>query len=377
MSVYKRPGAETYSYDFLCGGARFSGDTGQASKREALKFEAIERSKAKSLLASQRGAAPMTFGEAASRYMVEVGQHHANAMTTLTSLQWLESAIGKNTPISEIGEELVARIVTKRRSEPRKVGKKDTPKRLVGPATVNRTATEPLRKVLTRARKVWKRSVQEIDWSQHLLPEPKERVREASLGEEAAVMAKLARGYDLAVEFAFATGCRRMEIVGLKKTDVDFFSRQFTVLGKGSKLRTIPMSDRAYEILWGQKDTPTEAAFTYIAARTDKRKNLVRGRHYPITDSGLKMAMQRAVKKAGVTNLRFHDTRHTAATRVLRVSNMKVVQQLLGHERITTTQKYAHADSDDIRAALNAASHTKSPTDLPGTPDKRLADNSD
>jgi len=56
-----------------------------------------------------------------------------------------------------------------------------------------------------------------------------------------------------------------------------------------------------------------------------------------------------------VENFRFHDTRHTAATRVLRASNLKVAQRLLGHADIATTTKYAHALDDDIRAALNAA----------------------
>ena len=64
----------------------------------------------------------------------------------------------------------------------------------------------------------------------------------------------------------------------------------------------------------------------------------------------------------GHLSLRFHDARHTAATRVLRKSNLRVVQQLLGHERVTTTEKYAHALAEDVRAALNAAIPTEIPT---------------
>src|SRR5690606_32717189 len=84
--------------------------------------------------------------------------------------------------------------------------------------------------------------------------DPKSRrpcLREARPDEEAAIMEELARGYDVAVEFAVMTGCRRMEIVGLVWHRVDFFNRQFTVVGKGNKARSIPMSDAVFELLWG------------------------------------------------------------------------------------------------------------------------------
>jgi site-specific recombinase XerD len=56
---------------------------------------------------------------------------------------------------------------------------------------------------------------------------------------------------------------------------------------------------------------------------------------------------------AGLDDFRLHDTRHTRATRLLRTSgNLKLVQQLLGHEDIATTAKYAHATVEDLRAAL-------------------------
>ncbi|EHS52593.1 integrase family protein [Rhizobium sp. PDO1-076] len=53
--------------------------------------------------------------------------------------------------------------------------------------------------------------------------------------------------------------------------------------------------------------------------------------------------MLRAAPSAGVQSFRFHDTRHTTATRILRASNLKVTQRLLGHADIATTTKYAHA----------------------------------
>ncbi|MBV5269515.1 MAG: site-specific integrase [Afipia sp.] len=168
-------------------------------------------------------------------------------------------------------------------------------------------------------------------------------------------MSQLARGYDAAVQFAFLTGCRRMEILGLEWSHVDFFSRRFTVTGKGNKVRTIPMSDAVHALLWAEKDHHPNVVFTYAAARANKPMGLERGKRYPLTEAGLKSAMRRAIPNAGVENFRFHDMRHTAATRILRASNLKVAQRILGHSDISTTTKYAHALDDDLRAAMNAA----------------------
>lgn len=363
MSVYKRPNASTYSYDFEVGGNRFSGDTGKKSKREAVAEQNRLRDQARLRLKANRASgADMTFGAAAARYMIEVGQHHKNADTTLTNLEWLEAALGKSRRLSSIDDEVVAFLVAKRRIEPRKVGNKNTPKRAVSPATVNRTCTEPLRKVLRRAQKTWKATVQDIDWPSHMLEEPQERVREASISEEDAFMDVLDRGYDDAVAFAVLTGCRRMEIVGLRWEHVDFFSRQFIVTGKADRTRSIPMSNAVFDLLWSLKDNDPSVVFTYIAARTDRRKGIVRGVRYPVTDSGLRSASRRAMTNAKVSNLRFHDLRHTAATRILRSSNLRVVQTLLGHRDVSTTTKYAHALNEDVRAAMDATSPTHIPT---------------
>lgn len=377
MSVYKRPGKETYTYDFECGAVRFSGDTGKTSKREAARVQELERARIKALQREGRfvPGSDISFGAAATRYFLEVGQYHVNADSTLAALEWLEAAIGKKTLCSQIDDEFVARIVARRRGEYRRVGNDKTLRRLVGSATVNRTATEPLRKVLLRAGRVWKARVGDVDWRQHLLKEPRERVREASPGEEAAITGALQRGYDAALRFAFLSGCRKKELLpkrvagelvgGLRWTAVDFFGRQFTVIGKGNKLRTIPMSQAIYDLLWGERHHHPVFVFTYAAARTLKARKIYRGQRYPLLLSGWSIAVKRGTKRAGVVNFTPHDTRHTAATRVLRASNMKVVQNLLGHDRITTTEKYTHAVAEDVRAALDAVSPTGIPTTAP------------
>lgn len=359
MSVYKRSGAATYSYDFHIRGRRFSGDTGETSKREAKSVEAARKAAARARVGQEEEffAGDMTFEVAASRWWIEVGQYNApkNHASVLRDLDWLKHNLGARRPVREITDNLVAGLVARRRGEYR-FGKEKFG--LVGPATVNRSCTQRLREIIIRARDVWGVPVARINFGRHLLKEPEERIREASAAEEDALMTELAPGYDDAVTFAFLSGCRRMEILGLEWPHVDFFSRRFTVTGKGNKTRTIPMSQAIYDLLWKQKDHHAVKVFTFVARRTLKPR-LVKGRRYPLTEAGLKTAVRRALPDAGVENFRFHDMRHTAATRTLRVSNLKVVQKLLGHASIETTTKYAHAMDDDIRNALDAMSSPK------------------
>lgn len=362
MSVYKRKGQDTYSYDFQLRGRRFSGDTGATTKREATRFEENRKEAERAKLAEEASfyGKELTFELASSRWWTEVGQHNSGQETILRNMLWLKTHIGAKTNLTEITDNVIASLVARRRGE-RIKGKPDAP--FVSPSTVNRTCTQPLREIIMRAKKVWKVAVADVDFGRHMLKEPQERVREASVDEEAAIMEQLERGYDDAIEFAFLSGCRRMEILGLEWPHVDFFSKRFSVTGKGRKTRTIPMSDAIYDLLWKQKDHHPVKVFTFAAKRTLKPQNLVKGQRYPLTESGLKSAMRRAVPNANVKNFRFHDTRHTTATRVLRASNLRVAQILLGHRDIKTTTKYAHAIDDDVRRALNATSSpTKSPT---------------
>lgn len=372
MSVYKRKGQDTYSYDFQLRGRRFSGDTGATTKREAARFEETRKETERAKLAEEASfyGKELTFELASSRWWTEVGQHNAGQETILRNLLWLKTNIGAKTNLTEITDNVIASLVAKRRGE-RIKGRADAA--FVSPSTVNRTCTQPLREIIMRAKKVWKVAVADVDFGRHMLKEPQERVREASVDEEAAIMEQLERGYDDAVEFAFLSGCRRMEILGLEWPHIDFFSKRFSVTGKGGKTRTIPMSEAIYELLWKQKNYHPVKVFTYAAKRTLKKQNLVKGQRYPLTESGLKSAMRRAVPNANVKNFRFHDTRHTTATRVLRASNLRVAQILLGHRDIKTTTKYAHAIDDDVRRALNATSSpTKSPTSDEAAQDNEL-----
>jgi len=105
-----------------------------------------------------------------------------------------------------------------------------------------------------------------------------------------------------------------------------------------------------------------EAVFTFEAKRT--RGSVVRGRRYPITYEGAKTEWQRLTKRAGIKGFRFHDLRHTTATRLLReTGNLETVRRALNHRDISTTSRYAHVADAEVADALQRVaekSHGKS-----------------
>lgn len=342
MSVFKRPGATVYSYDFRYRSHRFSGSTECTTEREAKRYEKSVRDQVKADEIDT--AKPMTFAAASSLYWHEVGQHHRNSVDTERSLAWLQTAVGARTMIADITDATIARLVAKRRGEG------------LSNATINRYVCEPMRGILRRAEKVWGARVGKVDWSKHVLKEPQERVREATVEEEDRALAAIRDDYIPALRFAFLSGCRRAEIVGLKWSTVSFPSREFRVTGKGDRSRTVPMTQEVFDFLWSLKDDHPEAVFTYVAKKT--RDGRVRGKRYPVTYSGFTSAWRRYVK-GKLSDFRFHDTRHTAATRLVRATgNIKLAQRLLGHTEIATTGRYAHVTHDDLREGLEAAARS-------------------
>jgi integrase len=362
VSVYKRPGQETFSYDFRYKSSRFSGDTGRTNRREAEKAEREVRDSLKAEFKKSRtfGDAPMTLDQACGRYWSEVGEHAASHRDIEWSCRFLINRLGADKPIRDITDDDVSRLVSARRKElvsyPRMIAGKKAKERkpkLVSNATVNRSVIDPLRRILRRAAVKWKETVPVIDWAEHRLPEPKERVRYASEAEESAIFAALPEFYHPVIDFAILSGCRAGEICRLKWSDIDEGAGRMTVIGKGRngapKVATIPLSDDMRDILKQQRGKHKEHVFTKLLTGD------------PISYRALSLAFVGACQKADVTGLRLHDLRHTAATRLLQKSgNLKMVAKLLRHSDVSVTAKYAHVLDDDLKAAMNGLGRKKS-----------------
>lgn len=351
MSVYKRQGRADYSYDFVIQGRRFSGSTERTSRREAEAVEKAVKAQVAAELdrAKSSAALPLTWGQARDRYWTEVGQHWrgGGAGRMKTSLDWLDREIGRDTPLVAIRNPKVAELVAIRRGEG------------VAPATVNRSCTEPLRRVLNRAARVWEQDLPRIDWRSHILSEPRERVRELTMAEQDIVFGNLRPDYHPIVAFALASGVRISGCVALEWKDIDWGERRISICGKGGHDYVIPLSKHLRAILWPLQGQHAKKVFAYVAQRS--RDGRRAGEFYPITLNGLMTEWRRMKTDAGgeLENYRFHDNRHTRATRLLRqTGNLRMVQKLLGHSRIETTARYAHVTDDDLLSALDNDPHT-------------------
>lgn len=276
--------------------------------------------------------------------------YRGNAGKTFkASIAWLIEQMPKGQRLIDINNSLVANLVARRRGEG------------VSPATVNRTVTEPLRRVLRYAGEAWDQPLPDVKWRRHFLAEPKERIRELKDGEEGKLLAAMPDDYRDVVRFALMSGCRLAECVNLKWSDVDWGSREISVLGKGEKRATIPLTAEMRELLFPLLKHDPKHVFTY--ARRRVRGLHKRGDRSPITYEGMKTAWRRAIASTDIEDFRFHDNRHTAATRLMRSgANLKSVQKLLRHEDIATTTKYAHITMDDLRDAMEKASSAKKKT---------------
>ena len=353
MSVYKPKSRDTYYYDFVVKGHRYSGNTGEASKRKAEIHEDKLRTQIRAELdkGKRPASAKMTWGEAADRFYNEVGRFLKGGgdRHTLRNLAWLTERLGRSTRLIDITGPTVADLVARRRGD---VVENKPDKPFVRPATVNRSVTELLRKVMFRARDVWEEPTPNIKWGAHLLEEPGERVRELSQDEEERLFRSLRPDYQPIALFALASGVRVSGCLKLQWQDIDWGNRRIAIKGKGGRDYVIPLSKEMRAILWPLQGRHPEAVFSYTVQRTrDGRK---RGECQPVTESGLMTEWRRAIAEAGLKDYRWHDHRHTKATRLLRSSgNLKLVQRLLGHSRIETTGRYAHVTDDDLLRALD------------------------
>ena len=349
MSVFKRPGAETYSFNFQVRGDRFSGNTEARNKKDAEAVERGLRAKAKADMEAERrtGNGPLTLNDAAGRYWHEAGKDHRDSAATHHNLARLVEYFGPHKRLDEIGDADVSALIAWRRAQTLK-GRKGG--KVVSNSTVNRSTIEVLRKLFTRARKAWGCQFREPNWSQHRLKEPQGRVRELYASEEQALALAARSDYAPWISFALLTGLRRAETL-ITWACVNWEARTIVTTGKGGRRVSTPLTNAVAALLEPLRGHHPEAVFTYTAQRT--RGEVVRGRRYPITYEGGKTEWQRLTKRAGVKGFRFHDLRHTTATRLLReTGNLETVRRALNHRDISTTSRYAHVNDSEVADAL-------------------------
>jgi integrase/recombinase XerC len=157
----------------------------------------------------------------------------------------------------------------------------------------------------------------------------------------------------LIVEMLYATGIRVSELCGLDIDDVDTRYRLVRVLGKGNKQRTAPFGVPAADALraWLADGRPT-----LVTAESGPALLLgARGRRLDVRQART-VVHQTVAAVDGAPDMGPHGLRHSAATHLLEGgADLRVVQELLGHSSLATTQLYTHVAVSRLRAVHDQA----------------------
>lgn len=144
------------------------------------------------------------------------------------------------------------------------------------------------------------------------------------------------------MELLYATGIRVSELVGINREDINFTERLILIRGKGKKERLVPFGSKAEKSLRA-----------YLRVRSKINKGQVEEKPLFLNYRGKKLSsrtVERTVDKyilrsALKRKISPHSLRHSFASHLLsRGADLRVIQELLGHESLATTQKYTHLD---------------------------------
>lgn len=155
------------------------------------------------------------------------------------------------------------------------------------------------------------------------------------------------------LEVLYATGVRISELIGADLGDFDLDEGTLRVLGKGNKERMVPLGRSAREAM----RTYIEDARPRLVHRTSRDATFLNARGGRITRQACWNIVKVNGARAGVEGeLSPHVLRHSCATHMLdHGADIRIVQELLGHARISTTQRYTKVSPERLRASYERA----------------------
>jgi len=178
----------------------------------------------------------------------------------------------------------------------------------------------------------------------------KERI--LSEEEEARLLRECPENIRTLVITALDTGMRRGEIFNLKWKHIDFSEKIIRVEHtKSGRNREIPIGDRLYQLLVELLQLKGNTEYVFPNPDTGR----------PFKD--IKKSFKFSCKRAGISDLRFHDLRHTFASRLVKAGvDLITVRDLLGHFSVRVTQRYTHSCMDQKKQAIELLSQVSSYT---------------
>jgi len=155
------------------------------------------------------------------------------------------------------------------------------------------------------------------------------------------------------LELLFSTGLRVSELTNLNRESINLKKDEFTIRGKGKKLRVVFLSDTAKQAIknYLENRQDIEPALFVAHDRAKKSKNREEQKEHNITPRSIQRIVEKYSKQAGITKeITPHTLRHTFATDLLsNGADIRAVQSMLGHKNITTTQIYTHVTNKQLK----------------------------
>lgn len=155
------------------------------------------------------------------------------------------------------------------------------------------------------------------------------------------------------LEMLYSTGIRVGELVSIKLSDISFHNCMISVFGKGSKERNVLFGD----ILYSKLKLYIDAGRNELLKNKQSEFLFLNHHGNPLTERGIEDILNRVIRKGDLDfSIHPHMLRHTFATHMLdNGADLKVVQELLGHENLSTTQVYTHVSNERLRRVYLSA----------------------
>ncbi|MTD34065.1 tyrosine-type recombinase/integrase [Paludibacterium sp. dN 18-1] len=201
---------------------------------------------------------------------------------------------------------------------------------------------------LTLASTLFRLAANEWEWIDKPLSfrkkkEPSRRVRWLTKPEADRLLAELAPHMKAIVQFALATGFRHANITGLEWSQVDLVQKMCWIYGdqaKAGEAIGMPLNQTAMQVLISQLGKHPKWVFTYRGDRLRQRA---------------REGFANALRRAGITNFRFHDLRHTWASWLVQSGvPLHVIQELGGWHSFEMVKRYAHLAPEHLRRHIEA-----------------------
>lgn len=331
MGIYLR--GKSWYYNFIHLGSRYSGSIGPVSKTVAK--EELARKKAAVIegkLNPARARRSPLFKDFAEEFV-----DHKRAVLRPSSAARIKDALK---PLKErFGlrrlNDISSFEIEKYRKDRKDGGKAD--------ATINREL-QTLRHLFNKAL-TWGKARQNPMVGVKLRKEENGRLRFLTDEEEAQLLKTCGESLRPIVIAALNSGFRRGELLSLTWPDVDFARGLVTVqaaYAKNGERRSIPMNQEFRQVLNSLRARAGDSTHVFLNSQ---------GKPYKLVST----VFDEAVERVEIENFRFHDLRHTFASRLVMAGvDLRTVQVLMGHKTINMTLRYSHLTPDHLKKAVES-----------------------